>query len=412
MKLNRKIPDYPILVLNNKPEDAETFLQLSSYFHIQFDFCSDTQEAIRKVDESSYSAFVCCLHPGQSGYLNLIFHIKGIYKDPLVLIISDYVSRHWLQELKRLGTFDILFTPIDHFLLKNVLSRLLEYAYFKEMEQKSFEEEASRIKGVLGSVLSNKALGLDIGSHAERSIYNLKTSLSQGSGFGVMVSLVDMIKMSVRQEGSEYRIDSSFLDILFENNEHSRKVLEELHFVVDILNSDIQLNKVTIFDLQSSFKDGSSSIVDYAKKKGLEIVFNFERFLTNRFFIETDLPKLLIALNELLVNSAKFSKNGTTIDVSTTKTESNYCIMIENTISSSTGIPFELEKLVLEPFFRIHPPVEDAISVEKIGFGLGLTLVEYIVSKHKGYFSIHNQSVDKELQEIKILSEIYIPIAK
>jgi signal transduction histidine kinase len=318
-----------------------------------------------------------------------------------------------LNELKRLGTYDILFSPLDPFLLKNVLTRMLEYAYFKEMEQNSFEEEANRIKNVLGSVLSNEGLGLDAPNQTERSIYNLKTSLSQGSGFGIMVSLIDMIKDSTKKHGSDYHIDSSYLDLLFENNEHSRKVLDELHFLVDILNANMNFQRLSILEVQNSFKDSCNPIIEYAKNKNITVVFEFEKFLTSKFYLSLDFSKLLIAIEELLVNAVKFSKSGSNILIQTTKTEANFCIMITNTIHSSSykGVPYELEKLVLEPFYRIHPPVEDAIHIEKIGMGLGLTLVEYIISKHKGYFSIHNQSVDKEANEIIINSEVYIPIS-
>ena len=68
-----------------------------------------------------------------------------------------------------------------------------------------------------------------------------------------------------------------------------------------------------------------------------------------------------------------------------------------------------MEKILLEPFFRNHPPVEELIQNNKFGLGLGLSAIDYIIQKHNGNFRIYNQ---KKNDEVFVYAQIQLPALK
>lgn len=83
------------------------------------------------------------------------------------------------------------------------------------------------------------------------------------------------------------------------------------------------------------------------------------------------------------------------------------------TTSSMMNMPnnwLSLKKLI-EPFFRIHPPVESFYSKEKFSLGLGLTMVDFILHRHNGMFFIRN-AIDHttEVKADCIIAEVFLPI--
>ncbi|HNI27813.1 MAG TPA: histidine kinase, partial [Leptospiraceae bacterium] len=75
----------------------------------------------------------------------------------------------------------------------------------------------------------------------QSSIYNLATSLSQGSGLGTSVSLVDMVKSLAVKKGNVYEVDCELLDLLFDNNHFSRSILNGLQNVVKLFDESVEL---------------------------------------------------------------------------------------------------------------------------------------------------------------------------
>ncbi|HNC00788.1 MAG TPA: ATP-binding protein, partial [Leptospiraceae bacterium] len=122
---------------------------------------------------------------------------------------------------------------------------------------------------------------------------------------------------------------------------------------------------------------------------------------------------LVFPKKELLINSYKYSTPSSRVDIFAHVAGSYFCITFKNEIDEKSygGIPPEKEKLVLEPFFRLHPPVEDILEVEKFSLGLGLTVVDFIVNKHNGMFFIHNAIDHTGKRKTNcVLAEVFLPI--
>ena len=166
------------------------------------------------------------------------------------------------------------------------------------------------------------------------------------------------------------------------------------------------LLSVVIKDFPQYLKE----IVPFMNNKDISIAFPS---IHSNCKIEIDLEKMRLVFEELLINAYKYSVRSSRIDIFAHVTGTYFCITFKNEIDefSYGGIPPEKEKLVLEPFFRIHPPVEDILAVEKFSLGLGLTVVDFIINKHNGMFFIHN-AVDHtgKRRTNCVLAEIFLPI--
>ncbi|HVH80374.1 MAG TPA: HAMP domain-containing sensor histidine kinase [Stellaceae bacterium] len=102
-------------------------------------------------------------------------------------------------------------------------------------------------------------------------------------------------------------------------------------------------------------------------------------------FVEVDAGKLKQVLVHLLSNAVKFSSEGADVSVSVTKRENgDLAVVVRDT---GRGIPLEYLDRVLEPFGQ----VEDHLTREKEGVGLGLPLARAMIRMHGGELTLSSE---------------------
>ena len=92
--------------------------------------------------------------------------------------------------------------------------------------------------------------------------------------------------------------------------------------------------------------------------------------------IEADASRFSQALLHLIHNAVKFTDNGT-VTLRITREANNILFEVRDT---GIGIADEDQELVFEPFETILPDKDDP----RLGFGIGLKIVEHIVDLHDG----------------------------
>ncbi|HMW05597.1 MAG TPA: response regulator [Leptospiraceae bacterium] len=406
-----KIPRYPVLIVEDKKENQVLIQSICNQIGIQTEIAGNGHIALNLVKENKFSIFIVDLMLPVLDGKSFIEELKIIEPNAVVIIQSALDSSETIIEVMRLGVFDYVIKPIDIDNFRHTLSKALEFKHLKDLEAELILNESIKLRGQLEWLNYKETLRLTgKDSYQKNSIFNLTTSLSQGGGVGVTISLLDMLKMDMEEQGDRYIVNKEILDTLFENNEYSRRVIQGLGSVVDLMEQPFQFSLSSASSFIKEFPSFFKHIIPYMQNKNITVAYPSVQSTVQ---IEIDIEKIKLVLEELLINAYKYSVSSSRIDIFAHITGTYFCITFKNEIDENSygGIPPEKEKLVLEPFFRIHPPVEDILAVEKFSLGLGLTVVDFIINKHNGMFFIHN-AVDHTGKKRTncVLAEVFLPI--
>ena len=338
-----------------------------------------------------YAVYIVDLNlPGMGGRV-FIQKLKSLDHDAVILVATgDARSREIIDTMKQ-GVFDYVMKPLDMAVFETTLKEAVAHRHRIQAEQEFIQASSEKLRERLEWLSykeSRSRMGDDSGGRA--AIYNLKTSLSQGGGFGALLTLIDMLKFKEnRSDDGISRVESSVLDLLYENAETARRSVEGLEKLEGLMNRQVILSpvecSVIIEELNHLFLD----LEPYTGEKELSISLPaFRRHCR----LEINLDLFRIAIRELVVNAVKFSRKGGEIGIFSGMTDGYFVMGVKNDVEDipTGGIPEGQERLVLEPFYRVHPPVESFRNIEQFSLGLGLTTVDMIMGKHHGLFFIEN----------------------
>lgn len=411
MASNIKLPRYPVLIVEDKKENQVLLNSICKEMGVKTAIAENGKIALDLVEKEKFSVFIVDLMLPVMDGKTFVEKLKVIDPNAIVIIQSALDASETIIEVMRLGVLDYTVKPIEIDNFKHILQKALEFKYLKDIEQEMILNEGIKLRGQLEWLNYKESLRLSGGdSYQKNSILNLSTSLSQGGGIGVTISLVDMLKMTAEDQGDgKCLVDKEVLDTLVLNNEHSRKVIDGLNSIINLMEEKFNFQEITARQLVEKLPEYLKDVTTHLIKKNIE--FAFPKVNTNSK-INVDINKLVLVLEELFINAYKYSVTGSRIQVFTHVTGTYFCITFKNEIDPAYGgVPQDKEKLVLEPFYRIHPPVEDIVEIEKFGLGLGLTVVDFVINKHSGMFFIHN-AVDHTSKNISecVLAEVFLPI--
>ncbi|MCX7997514.1 MAG: hypothetical protein N3A69_00995 [Leptospiraceae bacterium] len=237
-----------------------------------------------------------------------------------------------------------------------------------------------------------------------KSIYSLATSLSQGPGFGTAVTIVDMLEQTKIPKEEIYQVDKSLFDLLIQNNEHCRTTLDGLNQIVELLENQIQLEKISSQVLFEPVPSLLKELEPFFTEKNLKLTYKMEDL---NFEVWANPKKILLVIEELLINAIKYSQPNTEVELKISASQF-LSIQVKNQVHEQLALhlPNELKELAREPFIRFYPPGEETTKINKYGLGLGLTAIDYIVTQHKGEFILQEESKNF------IVATINLPIVK
>lgn len=401
---------HPVLIVEDRKENQLLLKGLCRDLDVEASIAENGQVALDLMaKERRFSIFIVDLMMPVMDGVTFIRELKKIEPDAVVLVETALDSPDTVIDTMKLGVFDYIIKPIDNELFQQTLQKALEFRYLKDLERNLVENAGLKLRGQLEWLMSREEGRTANRESIDRNaIYNLKTSLSQGEGVGTMVSLVDMIRDTARRDGDDYVVDRDLAQLLFENNARTRAVLQGLDQIVELMDSNLQAERMSAPQLLEMLRNTGEYLEKYAQSRGVTISFGE---LDQELYVMADPRTFALAFEETLLNACKYAQANTTVRVIPGATDSYLGIAVRNA-GNDRGIPREYEKVVLEPFFRLHPPVEDAREYERFSLGLGLTIVDYIIKKHNGLFFIHNTDDEdrKDGAPQSVMAEMFLPI--
>ncbi|TGL59242.1 ATP-binding response regulator [Leptospira sarikeiensis] len=411
----------PILIVEDQKENRELIARLAKGFGVDADIAPDGKIGCEMAEKKEYSLYLVDLEmPVMNGF-DFINAIKEKKPDSLFIVISGNDVPEIIIKVMKLGIFDYLIKPIDRERLYQVLERISEFIRLKESERILVQENEERLKAQLNWILYKQSWLTDLEKNIDLSkstLNNLKHSFFSGGGFGAIVSLVEMLQANAKKEETTYSFSSDIIELLFENSFYVKKGLNSLEKSLTILNKDFQnsfqkTNNIEIHNLlEKSRLRLENSNGRYCKKKKIQIPQI--ALPANEYNIQVDQDSLSRIFNELLINSLKYSPSNSTIYIYTSISGGYLNINVKNEFdpNSIPGIPKNKELLVKQPFYRLAGFVDENLEGEEYFTGLGLTIVDFVIKKHSGIFSIHNvidHSIGEKPVEV-VLATVCLPI--
>lgn len=411
--ITHRIPNDPVLIVEDKRENSILLESLCDELGVKHDVAANGAEALQKLETQSYSIFILDLMMPVMDGVTFLTRLREILPTAVVLVQTAVGTSDKIIEIMKLGVFDYVIKPIYPEIFLKTLQKALNYCYLRNMEQNLAEIESQKLRSQLEWLTYKETIRKsDNESFEKTSIYSLKTSLSQGSGIGATTSLLDMVDAIKVPEGGSYKVDKEVLDLLLTNNRITKNMLLGLEKLLNLIDEDLNPALISTSDLLDKIKELPEALNGFLSSKGLTV--NLPVF-KREYKISVNLNALYLALEELFLNAYKYSSQNSPIEIFANVNQGYFCITFKNRVDARPygGIPEKFEQLVIQPFFRIYPPVENVGHLEKFGLGLGLTAVDHIVRKHSGLFFIHNAN-DHTSQDVSlcVLAEIFLPLVQ
>ncbi len=230
-------------------------------------------------------------------------------------------------------------------------------------------------------------------SRTDRSIFsNINNSFTQGAGFGTLITLMEMMSKSAKDQDGVKVVDGTLFSEAMKNVKIAQDCFKIFAGIDWIISNNIDLEDTTLRDLYSLLKGIMLKYGKFAELNRHRIVINdLPKGLKNKK-VKINLQYFSEAVSELLVNALKFSKAASTIFIMCYSQQNTLRISVINDPQKSTdgtiGIPEEYGKVVFEPFYRISKLVYERYNT--LDFGIGLTFVEKIVMRHGGEIFAEN----------------------
>lgn len=245
-------------------------------------------------------------------------------------------------------------------------------------------------------------------SPARTILDNLRISLSQGAGFGTILTLVDMLP-DWKSSGPDCSVDRELLQLLQHNAAIARHHLEGLAALSNLMKTEFEPARWSVAELEQIIAPFLADLAPVLHSREMTVAASPAAASTEVFI---DRPRFFLAFQELMVNAYKYGRPGSPIEVAWTEVPGYVVVAVKNRIAEQDAdLPADSSTLV-NPFFRSHPPVEDILTVEKFGLGLGLTMVDYVMTKsggslaHSRVFEIGSASVPCTL------AQLFLPVAR
>lgn len=279
-----------------------------------------------------------------------------------ILAISSHYTKDqdWIYGLE-CGADNYLIKPIDnHVLLATVKSMLRIQSTENKLRVALNEaEKASHIKT---QFLANI-------SHELRTPINVILSALQVSN----IIVDDLILLDEKKKLLKYN------GMMKQNSYRLIKLINNLIDITKIDSGFMNLNLLNL-NIVKVVEDISLSVANFIESKGIEFIFDTD---IEEKFIACDPNKIERIIFNLLSNAMKFTDLGGKITVNISDKGEYVLISVKDT---GIGISVENQRTIFNRFLQ----VDDSLSRNTEGSGIGLSLVKSFVEMHDGEITVES----------------------
>lgn len=199
---------------------------------------------------------------------------------------------------------------------------------------------------------------------------------------------INIIYSSIQLMGNIKNKDSHSLISYFNKYEKNIKqnclrMLKLINNLIDITKIDSGLSKLdlVVLDVVPLIENLTLSLNSYTRYKNLNITFNTD---IEKYYLEIDIYAFERILLNILSNAIKFNNKNGDIIVSMSTSENKLYISIKDT---GIGIPTHLQDSIFNKFYK----VDNSLSRNTEGSGIGLTITKALVEMHGGKIELNKE---------------------
>ncbi|MBU3181729.1 PAS domain-containing sensor histidine kinase [Clostridium psychrophilum] len=198
----------------------------------------------------------------------------------------------------------------------------------------------------------------------------------------VVLSALQLLNLNeINQSSSENELKVKKYYKIMKRN--SYRLLRLVNNLIDITKIDEGYFKLRLKNenIVAIIEDITMSVADYAKHKGLRLVFDTD--IEDKIVV-CDADKIERIILNLLSNAIKFTPIGGNLFVKITNKRSGILVSVKDT---GVGIPNDMKLSIFERFVQ----VDKSLSRDREGSGIGLSLVKSLVEMQGGTIRVESQ---------------------
>lgn len=312
---------------------------------------------------------------------------------PVILVQSVATDMNKIIELMQKGVYDYLIKPYNFPELVLRVKKAYEVAELRILKANLEKEREVRITHMLNwNEWKERVIKRDQDRVDGNLIGSIRTSFSQGTGLGSLLSAIGRIQKKAKETENCFEVSKPMMHFLFENATNAMRIIEILEEIDSIQTSEIILSNYSISEIHSILNSISQTMNNYTNIKNQKFIICDNKFSHYRQTVRINLNYIKKAITELLFNAIKFSISNSKIYIMLEMKNTSIFISVlsspEKDNSGVNGILPEYSNVIFEPFFRISKLVFE--SIPTLDFGLGLTMVDKVVRRHNGKIKATN----------------------
>jgi two-component system sensor histidine kinase/response regulator len=336
---------------------------------LEVDVAENGPDGLHKLRQGSFDVLlVDAMMPGMSG-LEMMQQARKIAPDVIGIIITGYATIELAVQAIREGAHDFIAKPFTHELLLHVINR--------EIDRQRLQREAQRVKdleeklfGLARSKAEMEKIGVMQGRFMMTMVHTLRAPVA------VLLNTIQLIRKGYVPPSEQV----TFLQQVEERAGELLTILDDL-LLLSRLKENIGGVKTEPVSLSDMLEVALAAFKKEIVERGLTV--KVERM--NHPVISGNKEYLQALWAHLLRNAIRYTRPGGRITLALQENALEKKI-IGTVTDTGIGIPSDEISRIFEEFYR----TKEAKSMQETGTGLGLCIVQQIVSLYGGTLEINS----------------------
>ncbi|MFH0914185.1 MAG: hybrid sensor histidine kinase/response regulator [Chloroflexota bacterium] len=329
------------------------------------------QEALRVIREGSFDAVISDIRLPDVDGMELLELAREINPDVAVIMMTGYASLETAMSAVNQGAYAYFVKPVSPDQLKSTLANALKQQRLLE-ENKRLVEDLQRSN----KLLSQANEELQKASRAKTDFlatmsHELRTPLNVIIGFSEL--LADQIPGTINER------QQKCLDDILASGKHLLDLINEILDLSKIESGKMEL-KLEELSLAEVITPLANSMAPILARRNQTLKLDLGELPS----VYADEAKVKQVLLNLLSNATKFTRDGGRIGI---EASANTGCCRVSVVDGGIGIKREDLGRLFEPFCQLENP----LTGEKGGAGLGLAVVQQIVERHGGVIWVESE---------------------